>query len=91
LILISLHFFFQWLQDEAVAKNKRFVSDDWLEIRKKNIPIQENGFDCGMFLIMYVDTLIRNNDVDNSSFTAEQLSEFRLKLAKAILQGSLFT
>ena len=53
------------------------------------VPLQENGFDCGMFVIMYVDSLVNNISVDHSSFTQQQIPEYRLKLAHAIRRGSL--
>ena len=56
---------------------------------KRTVPLQENGFDCGMFIIMYVDSLVNNISVDHSSFTQQQIPEYRLKLAYAIRRGSL--
>lgn len=55
----------------------------------RTVPLQENGFDCGMFIIMYVDSLVNNISVDHSSFTQQQIPEYRLKLAHAIRRGSL--
>jgi Ulp1 family protease len=55
----------------------------------RTVPQQENGFDCGMFIIMYVDSLVNNRSVDHLSFTQQQIPEYRLKLANAILRGSL--
>ena len=42
-----------------------------------------------MFIIMYMDTLVKNSFVDATSFSASEMPNYRLKLAKAIKRGTL--
>ena len=42
-----------------------------------------------MFIIMYMDTLMKNSLGDATSFSASEMPNYRLKLAKAIKRGTL--
>ena len=79
----------QWLEDEALAKGKTFKRDEWKLDNKLDIPRQQDGFNCGMFVILYIETLVKDSVVDSSSFSSNDVSTYRLKLAKAILRGTL--
>jgi sentrin-specific protease 1 len=79
----------QWLEDEALAKGKTFKRDEWKLDNKLDIPRQQDGFNCGMFVILYIETLVKDSFVDSSSFSSNDVSTYRLKLAKAILRGTL--
>jgi hypothetical protein len=50
---------------------------------------QTDGFNCGMFIIMYMDTLVKSSFVDATSFSASEMPNYRLKLAKAITRGKI--
>ena len=78
--------------NEALAKRKTFNRAEWkLDNNKhrKVIPRQQDGFNCGMFVILYIDTLVKDSFVDSSSFSSNDVATYRLKLAKAILRGTL--
>ena len=83
----------KWLEDEAKAKRKLFDRNEWtLDSKTQNqagCPTQEDDFNCGMFIFMYMDTLVKNSFVDATSFSASEMSNYRLKLAKAIKRGTL--
>jgi len=82
----------KWLEDEANAKRKLFDRNEWkLDCktqRQAGCPTQADGF-CAMFIIMYMDTLVKNSFVDATSFSASEMPNYRLKLAKAITRGTL--
>ena len=52
-------------------------------------PTQTDEWNCGMFIIMYMDTLVKNSFVRSTSFSASEMPNYRLKLAKAIKRGTL--
>ena len=53
--------------------------------RQAGCPTQTtDGVNCGMFIVMYMDTLVKNSFVDATSFSASEMPNYRLKLAKAI-------
>ena len=81
---------FRYLQDEW--KNKKApeifpAKDEWiLEPQPPNIPKQQNGHDCGVFICMYADLISRNIPL---LFTQEQITECRQHIALSILQGNV--
>ena len=83
----------KWLEDEANANRKLFDRKEWnldsKTQRQAGCPTQTDGFNCGMFIIMYMDTLVKNSFVDATSFSASEMPNYRLKLAKAITRGTL--
>jgi Ulp1 family protease len=83
----------KWLEDEAKAKTKLFSRNEWnldsKTQRQAGCPTQTDGFYCGMFIIMYMNTLVKNSFVDATSFSASDMPNYRLKLAKAIKQRTL--
>ncbi len=84
----------KWLEHEANAKRKLFDRKEWKldnkTQRQAGCPTQTDGFNCGMFIIMYMmDTLVKNSFVDATSFSASEMPNYRLKLAKAITRGTL--
>ena len=84
----------KWLEDEANAnKRKLFDRNEWKldskTQRQAGCPTQADGFNCAMFIIMYMDTLVKNSFVDATSFSASEMPNYRLKLAKAITRGTL--
>jgi Ulp1 family protease len=75
-----------------LAKRKTFNRAEWKldnNKQRKVIPRQQDDFNCGMFVILYIDTLVKDSFVDSSSFSSNDVSNYRLKLAKAILRGTL--
>ena len=93
LILTTLQSFFKWLEDEAKAKNNPFNPIEWkldsVTQERPGCPTQTDDWNCGMFIIMYMDTLVKNSFVRSTSFSASEMPNYRLKLAKAITRGTL--
>ncbi|CAL9219918.1 unnamed protein product [Arabidopsis halleri] len=55
----------------------------WGQEFVQDLPMQRNGFDCGMFMVKYIDFYSRGLDL---RFTQEQMPYFRDRTAKEILQ-----
>ncbi|KFK38085.1 hypothetical protein AALP_AA3G067700 [Arabis alpina] len=55
----------------------------WKREFVQDLPEQKNGFDCGMFMLKYIDFYSRGLDL---CFTQEQMPYFRVRTAKEILQ-----
>ncbi|PWZ33444.1 Ubiquitin-like-specific protease ESD4 [Zea mays] len=54
----------------------------WKQEGVKNLPLQENGWDCGMFMLKYIDFYSRDMDL---IFGQKQMHYFRRRTAKEIL------
>jgi Ulp1 family protease len=70
----------KWIADEATAHPSLAYDGlvDWKFIhRKRSIPQQDNGTDCGMFVIMYADFL---SDDLPLSFEPIDMLAFRTKV-----------
>jgi len=58
----------QYIVDEYKdKKGGSYDVSDWTFYQPKDIPLQENGYDCGVFMCKYADYISKN-----SSFTFEQ-------------------
>ena len=83
-LILTLQSFFKWLGDEAKAKNKPFNPNEWkldsVTQNRPGCPIQTDDWNCGMFIIMYMDTLVKNSFVDSTSFSASEMPNYRLLL-----------
>ena len=84
----------KWLEDEAKAKRKLFDRKEWKldskTQRQAGCPTQTtDGVNCGMFIVMYMDTLVKNSFVRSTSFSASAMPIYRFMLAKAIKRGTL--
>jgi Ulp1 family protease len=78
------------LTAESTAKGVAFDAGEWTEYPEQlnSVPTQENGCDCGMFVILVIDSIF--NSLPLSSYSQSDMPEYRLKLAQAILQQSLY-
>ena len=75
----------QYMYDEAKKSNIYFNHDEWQLISyNKGLPQQENGYDCGIFVIMYVEYIVSGLPL---TFTQKMVSLFRKKLCVHILKG----
>ena len=78
----------KFLGDEAGRLGRVFLPDEWKLVPTdfNTTPQQGNGFDCGVFTIMYADFL-----TDNLPFTFSQnnMPLFRKKIFANIIRGSL--
>ena len=75
----------KWIVDEAKKRRVEIEEDKW-SANRVDPPKQTNGYDCGVFLIMYADFL---SDDLRITFEQKHMDLFRLKIASAIVHGEL--
>ncbi|KAI3501692.1 hypothetical protein L1887_29651 [Cichorium endivia] len=74
----------KYIVDEVKDKNGEDIDvSSWKQEYVKDLPKQENGFDCGVFMIKYADFYSRGVDL---CFKQEHMPYFRLRTAKEILR-----
>ena len=80
------------MSDEAKSKMKPFDREEWrIEQRQgRNVPRQTDGFNCGMFVTLVADSLVQGLPLDESSYSQDEMPNYRMRLAKAILLGKLY-
>jgi hypothetical protein len=88
-----------WLEKEqlknesnnsTITNNKKFRKEEWT-VCKEHIQQntqQTNGYDCGMFVIMFMYCLANNLDI-NSTIKAKDMPLYRNIIAIAILNGEI--
>ena len=57
-----------------------------IQINAKNIPLQENDDDCGLYILKYAQYLMNNSDF---KFTNREIPYFRKRLLYAIEEKSV--
>lgn len=74
----------RYIVDEVKDKsNKEIDMSLWTEEVVDYNPLQQNGYDCGVFMLKYIDFLSRG---DSLSFGQEHMEYFRKRTAKEILE-----
>ncbi|KAL7144457.1 hypothetical protein ABFS83_07G013400 [Erythranthe nasuta] len=74
----------RYFVDEIKDKCGKCIDvDSWEHEAVMNLPEQENGFDCGMFMIKYADFYSRDIGL---RFSQEHMPYFRLRTANEILK-----
>ncbi|KAL1211906.1 Ubiquitin-like-specific protease 1A [Cardamine amara subsp. amara] len=74
----------RYFVDEVRDKSELDIDlSRWSQEFVQDLPMQKNGFDCGMFMLKYIDFYSRGLDL---CFTQEQMPYFRVRTAKEILQ-----
>ncbi|KAL7608825.1 hypothetical protein Lser_V15G10465 [Lactuca serriola] len=74
----------KYIVDEVKDKNGEDIDvSSWKQEYVKDLPIQKNGFDCGVFMIKYADFYSRDIGL---CFKQENMPYFRLRTAKEILK-----
>ena len=78
----------QYLQDESIKRNgANFNLNEWELISTTDkVPQQENGFDCGVFTIMYADFITDDLPL---KFSQNEMPLFRRKICANVLRGSI--
>ncbi|XP_066306272.1 ubiquitin-like-specific protease ESD4 [Miscanthus floridulus] len=72
-----------YIVDEVKDKSgQQMDALSWKQEGVKNLPLQENGWDCGMFMLKYIDFYSRDMDL---IFGQKQMHYFRRRTAKEIL------
>ncbi|TVU20930.1 hypothetical protein EJB05_30536, partial [Eragrostis curvula] len=73
----------RYLVDEVKDKSGQQIDAlSWKQEGVKNLPLQENGWDCGMFMLKYIDFYSRDM---NLIFGQKHMRYFRRRTAKEIL------
>ena len=72
----------RYLQDEANERHVQFNRDDWT-CEVKEVPQQKNGYDCGVFTIIFADLLSEDLPLN---FSQENITQFRRKIVADILR-----
>ncbi|KFK30643.1 hypothetical protein AALP_AA6G008600 [Arabis alpina] len=73
----------KFLVDEVKDKSKKDIDvSSWDREFVQNRPRQQNGYDCGMFMLKYIDFYSRGLSLD---FSQKDMTYFRLRTAKEIL------
>lgn len=79
----------EYLQDECRDKQKRELDTSlWTSAVVRDIPLQMNGSDCGMFLCRYAECLSRGVRI---SFTQQHMPYFRRRMVYEILHQSVLS
>ena len=80
----------KWVKEEANTENLAFDSLEWTLEYEGKCPQQENGCDCGIFVLMLIDFLTDSLKVNDNCFTQEIVtSTSRRKIANDIFKGCL--
>ncbi|GMI80194.1 EARLY IN SHORT DAYS 4 [Hibiscus trionum] len=73
----------KYLVEEVKDKSGKNIDiSSWEQEYVEDLPAQENGFDCGMFMLKYIDFYSRGLRL---CFNQEHMPYFRLRTAKEIL------
>ncbi|KAL5218688.1 hypothetical protein ABZP36_019372 [Zizania latifolia] len=74
----------RYIAEEVKDKsNKEIDLNSWHEELVDYIPLQKNGYDCGMFMLKYIDFHSRGLSL---SFSQENMEYFRKRTVKEILR-----
>jgi len=77
----------QWVEDESQDKRKKaFDFTGWTNYTPKDIPMQQNGYDCGVFMCKFADFASRD---ESFSFSQENMRSFRQLIAFELLSGQM--
>jgi len=80
-----------WLQDELRTNNNGQIlnKSEWTIESIQVSPLQTNGTDCGVFIIMFMDFICDNLPLNENSFNQSHMPFFRRKIVNDILRGFL--
>ena len=81
----------RYFADESIDKKiyiGRTVSD-WPHVFVKNIPVQRNGYDCGIFMLKNADLIARGVEDLDKVYEQSNMDFFRLRISADILRGSV--
>ena len=73
----------RWIVDEAKNKlGEDWDPEEWIEVYPKDIPLQMNGCDCGVFMLKYAEYLSSGAEL---AFDQKHMEYFRKRLVSDIL------
>lgn len=74
-----------WMEAEHRAKKKTFNAKKWTS-KSKTVPLQENGYDCGVFMCMFAAFLSNDKSI---TFSQRDILKMRKRIAWSILHNKL--
>ena len=80
----------QWLQDESLQKRGLTLNatNEWRLIQKRtHVPQQNNGFDCGLFVIMCTRAIAYDQSL--TTYHQSDMPIYRKMVGRHIIRGSL--
>jgi sentrin-specific protease 1 len=78
----------RYLCDESFDKRKiRLDAKEWRFVYNKNIQKQENGFDCGVFVLAMIHCIYTTGGLNRFSFHQSQMPSMRLLYCHYCLQA----
>ena len=79
---------FKFLQDENLKqKGIPLNVDEWLIINSIPCPQQQNGYDCGVFAMMFMDVMIEQ--IPLNVITQSNMANYRIKIGLDLMRGKL--
>ncbi|XP_065338744.1 uncharacterized protein LOC135938758 isoform X1 [Cloeon dipterum] len=79
----------KYLEEESVDKKKvPYDTSKWKLIQEKEIPVQHNGYDCGVFACMFAEAGSRRGKF---LFTQDDMPDLRKRMVYEILTKKLLT
>ena len=84
-----LQYGLRWLSDEYMDKKQTVLNfNEWRCFHKESgVPQQTNGYDCGVFVLMFAIAIAYNQPL--TSFSQEDMPRYRFMIKQHILRGSL--
>ncbi|KNC49032.1 uncharacterized protein AMSG_04776 [Thecamonas trahens ATCC 50062] len=77
----------RWIVDDFADKHSIELDvSQWTDYVPKDIPVQRNGYDCGVFALSYANFVARDCDL---VFDQKHMPQFRKRIALALLEGEL--
>ncbi|KAJ1341762.1 hypothetical protein BSLG_003657 [Batrachochytrium salamandrivorans] len=76
------------IQEHADKKKEPIDLDDWSDYIPKDIPTQQNGYDCGVFTCTFMEFLARQAEF---SFSQDDMGLLRRRIAYEILTTTLLS
>jgi sentrin-specific protease 1 len=77
----------EYIKNESLDKKKvEYDTSDWIFYTPKNIPCQQNGYDCGVFTCMFMEFIARDLDF---LFEQKHMPYLRKRITLEILNVKL--
>ncbi|KAG8913284.1 Smt3-specific protease, partial [Tulasnella sp. 417] len=76
-------------KEHKAKKSKPFNFDGWQDYWSEETPQQENGYDCGMFICMFMEGLSRGEEAEDFVFGQSNMSYLRQRMLYEIGRGKL--
>ncbi|KAG9016560.1 Smt3-specific protease [Tulasnella sp. 427] len=80
----------EYLEKEHMAKkSKPFNFDGWQDYWSEETPQQENGYDCGVFICMFMEGISRGEEAEDFVFDQTNMPYLRSRMLYEIGKGKL--